>query len=245
MPRILTLFFLLFLTLTNLANPLFAAPQDYYRLDDFDASYDKLDDPPLPPVRDKDLPPSSIYKQNRPPREDKPIDTSRIPVPPNPQALNRLHDKPIYPRNYGRFFVGALGGFDIYADSAKRYLSLDLSARLGYWHHFEANALRTYLQFGVRAPLGSHSAALPFSLNGDFLLDLRLFHFYLGAGFGAEWLFKHRYLSYGAHINVGLNRSFGRHSVDAGLTIPFYRAYDAGNFLENAIIIALGYNFKF
>lgn len=218
---------------------------NYYRLDDYDSSYNKLEDEPLPPSKDKQLHPSSIYKQERPPRIEKTPDYSRRDIPSSTQVSNRLENKKISPNKKGYLFLGANGGLDLYSYDSKRKLSLEVMGKIGYWHYLNLNSFRIYFQLGGRFPLNNeNSNTLALNLNMDFLVNIKVFDFYIGAGYGGEYYFSQKYFSNGFHINTGISKSFGRHSLEFGLVIPFYTIYVDNEILKNNIIFMLGYNYK-
>lgn len=222
------------------------AAQDYYRLDDFDTSYDKLDDEPLPPNREKSLHPSSIYKQDRPPRVEKEVDYSRREIALNAQALQRLEEKQVSSRRTAHFFLGVNGGLALYAYDSKRQLSFDIAGRIGYWQDFSATALRIYLNFGGRFPLNNENPnAFAISANMDFLVKFSVLDVYAGIGYGGEYYYTQSHFSHGVNINVGFSKSFAAHSVDFGVVIPFYTMYINDKILKNNIIFLVGYNYKF
>lgn len=220
--------------------------QNYYKLDDYDAPYNKLEDAPLPPSKEKNLHPSSIYKQERPPRIEKKPDYSRKEISNNPQALSRIQHKSIAKKKSSSFFVGANGGLDLYAFDAKRQLSLEIMGKIGYWQNLNLNALRIYFQFGGRFPLNNENPnALALALNMDFLVNMKIVDFYIGGGYGGEYYMSQKYFSRGFNINIGLSKSIQRHTFDFGIVIPFYTMYIDNEILKNNIIFIGGYSYRF
>ena len=218
---------------------------NYYRLDNYDANYDKLQDPPLKKEPQKQLHPSSIYKQERPIRIEKESDYSRREIANNNQANNRLGSNKINPTRADYFLLGIGGGIDIYAYNEKRPISLDLHAKLGYFRYLNLNAIRIYTNIGSRIPLAnSNPNTISFSGNIDFLLNLKIFHIYAGLGYGSEYYKNQKFLSQGLNINLGLSKQFGRNAFDAGLVIPFYTIYTKDVIIKNNIIFSLEYSYK-
>lgn len=85
----LKFYFLYVLIILGFNNIIFAS-ESYYKLDDFDSSYNKLNDQDLVPKENKNLHPSSIYKPKKPNRVKKEHDYSRIKIEKNPQLINRF-----------------------------------------------------------------------------------------------------------------------------------------------------------
>lgn len=217
----------------------------YYRLENYDSRYDKLKDEELPPSKDKTLHPSSIYKQERPARIEKTPDYSRIDTLSSKQVSNRLENKNISANKRRYLFLGLNGGLDLYAYDAKRQLSLELMGKIGYWHYFNLNAFRIYFQLGGRFPVNNNNPnALALNFNMDFLINIKVFDFYIGGGYGGEYYFLQKYFSHGFNVNTGISKSFGRHIVEFGLVIPFYAMYINNEILKNNIIFTLGYSYK-
>ncbi|RAX55203.1 hypothetical protein CCY99_00455 [Helicobacter sp. 16-1353] len=236
-------FVFLLIALMCIADLAFAR-DNYYRLDDYDSSYDKLEDSPLPPSKDKELHPSSIYKQERPPRVEKTPDYSRIEIQNSTQTSNRLENRRISSKK-GYLLLGINGGLDLYAYDAKRQLSLEFMGKIGYLHYLNLNAFRFYFQVGGRFPLNNNNPnALALNFNTDFLLNLKVFHFYIGGGYGGEYYFSQKYFSHGFNVNLGISKSLGNHFIEFGLVIPFYTMYIDNVILKNNIIFVLGYNYK-
>ena len=221
------------------------ARDQYYRLDDYDATYNKLQDPPLKDEPQKKLHPSSLYKQERPVRVEKEPDYSRREITNNTSANNRLSGNIINPARLDYFLLGVGGGFGIYANDEKRQISLDLHAKMGYFRYINLNAIRIYANIGTAIPLANiNPNTIFFNGNIDFLLNLKVFHIYAGLGYGIEYLKNQRFLSQGININLGLSKQFGRNAIDAGLVIPFYRIYIKDRIIKNNIMFLLEYSYK-
>lgn len=228
-----------------LASSSLYARGNYYRLDDYDANYNKLQDPPLNQEPQKQLHPSSIYKQQRPAGIQKEPDYSRREIANNNQAANRLAGYQINPAKLDYFLLGIGGGIDIYAYDEKRQISLDLYAKLGYFRYINLNAIRIYANLGGRIPLAnSNPRTLSFSGNIDFLLNLKIFHIYAGLGYGSEYYTSQKFFSQGLNINLGLSKQLGRGAIDVGLVIPFYTIYTKDVIIKNNIIFLLEYSYK-
>ena len=221
------------------------ASDHYYRLDNFDANYNKLKDPPLKIDPDKKLHPSSIYKPQRPPRVEKEPDYDRKEIVNNQQALNRLNGYPQTNPRVDYFLLGIGGGIALYAHDDKRQISGDLYAKIGYFRYLNLNAIRAYINLGTRLPIdNSNPTTLSFSGNVDFLLNLKIFHIYAGIGYGGEYYTMQKFLSQGININLGLSKQLGYGAIDFGVTIPFYTKKKKNIIIKNNIIFTLGYSYK-
>lgn len=221
------------------------ANSSYYRLDDYDTNYDKLQDPPLKQEPHKKLHPSSIYKQQRPTKLQQEYDYSRREIAQNSQANNRLSGYQINPTRLDYFLLGIGGGIDLYAYDEKRQISLDLYTKLGYFRYINLNAIRIYANIGSAIPLAnSNPNTLTFSGNIDFLLNLKVFHIYAGLGYGGEYYKSQKFLSQGLNVNLGLSKQFGRNAIDVGLVIPFYTIYTKDVIIKKNIIFSLEYSYK-
>lgn len=217
----------------------------YYRLDDYDTSYDKLQDPPLKIDPNKQLHPSSIHKPQRPPRIEKEPDYSRRDITNNQQAINRLSGVQVNPQRFDYFLLGIGGGIDLYAYDNKRQISMDMYAKIGYFRYLNLNAIRAYANIGARIPIGnSNPDSISFSGNVDFLLNLKIFHIYAGLGYGGEYYKSQKFLAQGLNINLGISKQFGRSSLDIGTIIPFYSIYTKDIIIKNNIIFTLGYSYR-
>lgn len=221
------------------------AKNNYYRLDNFDTKYNKLQDPPIKDTQNKKLHPSSIYKPQRPPRVEKEPDYNRKEVINNQQALNRLNGYPQTNPRVDYFLLGIGGGIALYAHDDKRQISGDLYAKIGYFRYLNLNAIRAYINLGTRLPIdNSNPTTLSFSGNVDFLLNLKIFHIYAGIGYGGEYYTMQKFLSQGININLGLSKQLGYGAIDFGITIPFYTIYTKNIIIKNNIIFTLGYSYK-
>lgn len=219
---------------------------DYYRLENYDTSYHKLDEEPLPPSKDKDLHPSSIYKYNRPSKAEKQPQYSRNEIPKNNQAINRYYTITSSPRVH-YFLVGINSGLDLYAFDEKRQLSIEVLGKIGYAYYFyKKHHLRTYFQAGGRFPLNNKNpTAIALSVNFDIVVNFKYFDIYGGLGYGGEYYSSQSFFANGVNINLGLSKSFNtRHSIDVGIVIPFYSITINDRILKNNIDFIIAYNYK-
>ncbi len=220
------------------------AKNNYYRLDNFDTKYNKLQDPPIKDTQNKKLHPSSIYKPKKPPRVEKEPDYDRQEIVNNQQALNRLNGYS-KPNRVDYFLLGIDGGIGLYAYDGKRQISGDMHGKIGYFRYLNINAIRAYINLGARIPINnSNPNTLAFSGNIDFLLSLRVFHAYIGIGYGGEYYIKQKFLSQGINTNLGVSKQLGYSAIDFGVTIPFYTIYKDNIIIKNNIIFTIGYSYK-
>lgn len=222
----------------------------YYKLDDFDSRYRELKDSPLPPQKGSQLHPSSLYSHPRPARIEREIPTERQEIPQNNQALMRLKRIAPPPTHFLTLgFYPAINLFTFANESNdNKAVALDLSASLGYLHYFYKNhAFRIYAKLGGKAPFYKEiPAMLSFSSQLDFLINVKYFDFVLGAGYGGEYQFSHKFLSHGFLINVGLSKRVKSHRFEALIAIPFYKVYLQNNtILNHNIDFIFGYSYEF
>ncbi|RDU65159.1 hypothetical protein [Helicobacter sp. MIT 14-3879] len=221
----------------------------YYRLDNYDSSYKKLDDRPEPIEKKKVLHPSSIYKQSRPARVEKKPDYTRKDILPNNQALIRIGKPPKIKRHF--LMLGVNTGINIFSltdiNKSKKYIVTEIMGKIGYLYYFNANALRIYLDLGARFPTNNNiPLGLAISSNFDFLINIIYLDFYIGAGYGGEYFIKDNFFSQGFKINLGISKSFKKHQIEFGITIPFYKFFiNDIKILNHNIDFIFSYNYNF
>lgn len=215
----------------------------YYKLDDYDMRYKKLDEPPLPPQIDKSLHPSSIHKYKYRKKKNKKPSYSRIEIINNKQALNRIENKQQdSPRN-SYFLLGVNAGVDLYSANNTIDTSFDLGLKIGYIHMFSSNSLRTYMQTSGQIGIKNINNSINMSINIDALFDITIANLYVGGGYGGEYYFYNKQIIHGPHINLGINKIINKNSnFDIGIIIPFYEN-TSGKKIKNNINFVFAYNY--
>lgn len=223
----------------------FALSNDYYKLDDYDASYNKLKEPKLPPSKDKELHPSSIYKYEYPQKEKKKPSYSRIEVINNEQALNRIQEIKKITKDKDYLLLGLNSSVDLYDLNSKNLLALELGLKIGYIHLFNSNAVRTYIKTYGKIGLGNNDISIiGVDANIDFLFGVRIFNLYLGLGYGGEYSIKDNIIKHSPHINIGINKILNVNSnIDIGVKIPFYILLDKKFGVRNNASFVINYNY--
>lgn len=216
---------------------------DYYKLDDFDTKYKKLNEPPLPPQIDKSLHPSSIYKYKYHQKKNKKTSYSRINIIKNKQALNRLAHKQQDGPKSAFFLLGINSGIDLYRVDYNQTVSFDLGFKIGYLRMFSSNAIRAYIQTSGRIGTKSINNAINTNANIDALFDITIANLYVGGGYGGEYYFYNKQIIHGPHINLGINKVINYNSnFDIGINIPFYET-TTGKKIKNNINFVVAYNY--